>query len=96
MSLSKIYIVLAFFASLGGMITLIGGGGHLVVQGFLEESAYEGFTFFEFVRIGLPIALISFIWLMFLASRISLSVKLMRAIFRILQSVNLLKWYSLH
>ena len=32
-SLSKIYIVLAFFASLGGMITLIGGGGHLVVQG---------------------------------------------------------------
>ena len=47
------------------MITLIGGGGHLVVQGFLEESAYEGFTFFEFVRIGLPIALISFIWLMF-------------------------------
>ena len=64
-SLSKIYIVLAFFASLGGMITLIGGGGHLVVQGFLEESAYEGFTFFEFVRIGLPIALISFIWLMF-------------------------------
>lgn len=63
-SLSKLYMVLAIFANLGGMITLVGGGSHLVVQGFLEESAYEGFTFFEFVRIGLPLTIVSFIFLM--------------------------------
>ena len=37
-SLPKIYIVtFAFSQALAVCITLIGGGGHLVVQGFLEE-----------------------------------------------------------
>lgn len=68
-SISKCYLILAYFASIGGTITLIGGGGHIVVQGFLEEAGYPGFTFFEFVRIGLPFAIISFIWLYFFGTK---------------------------
>lgn len=68
-AISKCYLVLAYFASIGGTITLIGGGGHIVVQGFLEEAGYPGFTFFEFVRIGLPFAIVSFIWLYFFGTK---------------------------
>lgn len=68
-SLSKCYLVLAYFASIGGTITLIGGGSHIVVQGFLEDAGYPGFTFFEFVRIGLPFAIVSLIWLYFFGTK---------------------------
>lgn len=68
-ALSKCFLVLCYFASIGGTITLIGGGGHIVVQGFLEDAGYQGFTFFEFVPFGLPLAILSFIWLYFFGTK---------------------------
>ena len=69
-SLSKIYLTLAFSASIGGTITLIGGGAHIVVQGFMEQAGQEGFGFFEYTPFGLPLAIVSFIWLYFVGYKI--------------------------
>lgn len=68
--LSKIYMALAFFASLGGTITLIGAGNHIVAQGFLENLGMEGFSFFEFTPLGLPIAIAGFIYMYFFGIRL--------------------------
>ena len=61
--LSRIYMALAFFASVGGTLTLIGAGNHVVAQGFLEKAGMEGFTFFEFTPLGLPIAIAGFLYM---------------------------------
>ena len=63
--LSKIYMALAFAASMGGTVTLIGGGSHIVAQGFLEDAGIEGFSFFEFTPIGLPIAIAGLLYIYF-------------------------------
>lgn len=63
--LSKVYMALAFAASMGGTVTLIGGGSHIVAQGFLEDAGIEGFSFFEFTPIGLPIAIAGLIYIYF-------------------------------
>ncbi|MGF0095746.1 SLC13 family permease [Peptoniphilus sp. SGI.035] len=63
--LSKIYMALAFAASMGGTVTLIGGGSHIVAQGFLEDAGIRGFSFFEFTPIGLPIAIAGLIYIYF-------------------------------
>lgn len=63
--LSRIYMALAFFASVGGTLTLIGAGNHVVAQGFLEKAGMEGFTFFEFTPLGLPIAIAGFLYMYF-------------------------------
>ena len=63
--LSKIYMALAFAASMGGTVTLIGGGSHIVAQGFLEDAGLEGFSFFEFTPIGLPIAIAGLLYIYF-------------------------------
>ena len=63
--LSRIYMALAFFASVGGTLTLIGAGNHVVAQGFLEKAGMEGFTFFEFTPLGLPIAIAGCLYMYF-------------------------------
>ena len=63
--LSRIYMALAFAASMGGTVTLIGGGSHIVAQGFLEDAGLEGFSFFEFTPIGLPIAIAGLLYIYF-------------------------------
>lgn len=62
-SRSKLYMVLCLFASIGGTLTMIGSGGHIMIQGLLQEAGYEGYGFFEYARFGLPLAILSFIWL---------------------------------
>ena len=64
--LSSIYMCLAFCASIGGTLTLIGAGNHIVAQGFLEEAGYAGFSFFEFTPIGLPIAIAGLFYMYFI------------------------------
>ena len=63
--LSKIYMSLAFAASMGGTVTLIGGGQHIVAQGFLEDAGIQGFSFFEYTPIGLPIAIAGLLYIYF-------------------------------
>lgn len=61
---SKILMSLAFFASLGGTITLIGTTPHIVADGLIKEAGFEGFGFFEFAKIGLPITIVGLIYML--------------------------------
>lgn len=68
--LSKIYMALAFSASIGGTITLIGAGNHIVAQGFLEQRGLTGFGFFEFTPIGLPLAIAGILYFYFIGIKL--------------------------
>ncbi|MBU1873002.1 SLC13 family permease, partial [bacterium] len=48
---------------MGGTCTLIGTSTNLVVHGLLLEAGYEGFSFFEITRIGVPVALLSILFI---------------------------------
>jgi len=53
---SKYLIPVSFAAILGGMCTLIGTSTNLVVHGMLLDAGFNGFSFFELTKIGLPAA----------------------------------------
>ena len=57
-------LALAFAASLGGTLTLIGTPPNLIVQAALIEEGLEPFAFFDFARIGLPVVAISFVFML--------------------------------
>lgn len=59
---SRLLIPLSYAAISGGVITLIGTSTNLIVSGMLEERGMEPLGFFELTWIGLPAAIIIFIW----------------------------------
>lgn len=63
--LSKIYMPLAFFASLGGTITLVGTTPHIVASGLLQKAGFAPFGFFEFTKVGLPLTIVGMIYMYF-------------------------------
>jgi len=69
-SISKFLLPLSYAAILGGMITLIGTSTNLIVHGLLIESGYPGFTFFEFAKIGMPIALVSIFYMVLFGQKL--------------------------
>lgn len=68
--LSKILMPLAFFASLGGTITLIGTTPHIVANGLLIDAGFEGFGFFEFAYIGIPLSVAGLAYMYFAGIRL--------------------------
>ncbi len=64
-SVSKFLLPLSFAAILGGMVTVIGTSTNLIVHGLLIDSGYTGFSFFEFAKIGIPIALFGIVYMIF-------------------------------
>ena len=52
---SKLLMALAFFASLGGTITLVGTTPHIVATGILKDMGLREFGFFEYTKIGLQL-----------------------------------------
>jgi di/tricarboxylate transporter len=67
---AKFLLPLAYGASLGGMMTLIGTSTNLVVAGQMTEAGMEPFAFFELGAIGLPVAVLGLIALVALAPRV--------------------------
>ncbi len=55
---SRLLMPLAYGTLLGGLMTLIGTPPNLLVSMFMEDSGFEGFAFFDFAWIGLPILLV--------------------------------------
>ena len=55
---SKFLLPVSYAAIFGGMCTLIGTSTNLIVHGLLIQSGYEGFSFFEISKIGIPAALL--------------------------------------
>lgn len=62
---SKYLMPLAFAASIGGMLTLVGTPPNIVINDTLKEFQLESFGFFEFGFIGLPLLFvgIGYMWL---------------------------------
>ena len=70
-SASRFLLPLSYAAIIGGTVTLIGTSTNLIVNGLLLEETGEGFHFFELAWLGLPSALIAFIYV-FLFGRVLL------------------------
>lgn len=73
---SKLLIPLSFASIVGGGITLIGTSANLIVNKMYIDNGGEGFHLFDFAIIGIPIFLVSFIFIVFgnklLSNRISI------------------------
>ena len=59
-NLDPLWWSLALGACLGGNATLIGATANVIVAG-LAMKAKQGFSYFEFLKIGVPVTLISFV-----------------------------------
>ena len=69
-SVSRFLLPLSYAAILGGTVTLIGTSTNLVVNGLLLEETGSGFSFFELAWVGLPSALIGFIYVFIFGRRL--------------------------
>lgn len=61
-AVSKLLIPLSYAAITGGIVTLVGTSTNLIVSGMLVERGYEALGFFELTWIGLPAALLVFLY----------------------------------
>lgn len=68
--LSKVLMSVAFFASLGGTITLIGTTPHIVANGLLADAGITEFSFFEFAKFGIPISAVGLIYMATIGKRL--------------------------
>ena len=67
---SKLLMALAYFASLGGTITLVGTTPHIVVNGLLAENNLREFGFFEYTKIGLPLLIAGMLYMIFIGTKL--------------------------
>ncbi|MCP5325078.1 MAG: SLC13 family permease [Oceanospirillaceae bacterium] len=65
--LSGLLIPVSYASILGGLCTLIGTSTNLVVDGLIQQQGMEGFSLFEIAWVGLPIALVGFVYMKFAA-----------------------------
>lgn len=62
---SKLLIPLSYAAIIGGTITLMGTSTNLLVHGLLQQTGHLGFSMFQFSLIGIPLFIISFLYMIF-------------------------------
>lgn len=55
---SRLLMPLAFGSLLGGTVTVIGTSSNIALNGFLLERGFEGFSLFEFARLGIVMVLL--------------------------------------
>ncbi|WP_437371071.1 SLC13 family permease [Maribacter litoralis] len=59
---SKLLMPVAFGSNTGGLLTLTGTPPNIIVSNALLEQGMEGFSFFEFALIGLPLLIIAILY----------------------------------
>lgn len=67
---SRLLIPLSYAAILGGTWTLIGTSTNLVVHGLALDRGLAGFGFFELAKIGVPVALAGYAYLLVVGRRL--------------------------
>ncbi len=67
---SKLLMPVAFGSNTGGLLTLTGTPPNIIVNNTMLESGLEGFSFFEFGLIGLPLLLIALLYFRFIGYRL--------------------------
>ena len=67
---SKILIPVAFGSNTGGLLTLTGTPPNIIVNNTLIEAGFEGFSFFEFGLIGLPLLIIAVLYFRYIGFKL--------------------------
>lgn len=67
---SRFLIPLAFAASLGGLMTLVGTPPNIVIADTLTAAGLQPFGFFEYAKIGLPLFLAALVYMVLLGQRL--------------------------
>lgn len=67
---SKILMPMAFGSNTGGLLTLTGTPPNIIVNNTLIDSGFDGFSFFEFSLIGLPLLLMAILYFKFIAFKL--------------------------
>jgi di/tricarboxylate transporter len=62
---SRLMMPLSFAGLISGMLTLVGTAPNLVVNGELVRSGFQGFGFFSFTPLGLPILALGIAYMLF-------------------------------
>lgn len=67
---SKLLMPVAFGSNTGGLLTLTGTPPNIIVNNTMLESGLEGFSFFEFSLIGLPLLIIGLLYFRFVGHKL--------------------------
>ncbi|QTD39256.1 SLC13 family permease [Polaribacter batillariae] len=67
---SKILIPVAFGSNTGGLLTLTGTPPNIIANNALIEAGYDGFSFFEFSLIGLPLLIIAILYFRYIGFKL--------------------------
>lgn len=68
-NMKKLLMPVAIGSVLGGMLTVVGTPGNMMIREILREAGYETLSFFSFSKIGLPIAILSIVFVYFIGYR---------------------------
>ena len=67
---SKFLMPVAFGSNTGGLLTLTGTPPNIIVSNELTQQGFEGFSFFEFGYIGLPLLIIALIYFRYIGFKL--------------------------
>ncbi|MUU78395.1 SLC13 family permease [Winogradskyella endarachnes] len=67
---SKLLMPVAFGSNTGGLLTLTGTPPNIIVNNTMMESGLEGFSFFEFGLIGLPLLILALLYFRFVGYKL--------------------------
>lgn len=67
---SKMLMPVAFGSNTGGLLTLTGTPPNIIANNALIDAGFEGFSFFEFALIGLPLLLIALLYFRFIGYKL--------------------------
>ncbi|MFK8058625.1 MAG: SLC13 family permease [Polaribacter sp.] len=67
---SKILIPVAFGSNTGGLLTLTGTPPNIIANNALIDAGFEGFSFFEFGLIGLPLLIIAILYFRYIGFKL--------------------------
>ncbi|WP_242121369.1 SLC13 family permease [Aestuariivivens sediminicola] len=67
---SKMLMPVAFGSNTGGLLTLTGTPPNIIASNALVESGFEGFSFFEFGLIGLPLLIIALLYFRYIGYKL--------------------------
>ena len=67
---SKVLMPVAFGSNTGGLLTLTGTPPNIIVSNALVETGKEGFSFFEFGLIGLPLLIIALVYFRYVGHKL--------------------------
>ena len=67
---SKLLMPVAFGSNTGGLLTLTGTPPNIIVSNTLTANGFEGFSFFEFTLIGLPLLIVLLLYFRYIGYKL--------------------------